>query len=239
MKPTFRTLMPTALLMLGFAVSSQAQTPLYDIQFANPFSGDPDHPQTGAAVIGSSGDVWNYATNFNFTLNTGSMALANTSGSLTSATITYGGLGLDSNTANGFSSTAYAGLMSGYLFLYTGGPATISITGLNALSTYTIYLYTQGDNTADGRQLAATTGLSSLTAAPTDENASTFIAGQNYLVLSGETDGSGTLGLTYSIAADEADINGLQIFEAAPAPEPSTYALALAGASLLFYRRRK
>ena len=49
------------------------------------------------------------------------------------------------------------------------------------------------------------------TAAPADASATTFIAGQNYLGITGVTDGSGNLQFTYNYAVGEADINGIQL----------------------------
>jgi hypothetical protein len=77
------------------------------------------------------------------------------------------------------------------------------------------------------------------TTIPTVATANTFIAGQNYLEITGVTDGSGNLQFTYQAAVDEADINGIQL-SITSVPEPSMLALAgLGGLGLLLFRQRK
>ncbi|MGA2281729.1 MAG: PEP-CTERM sorting domain-containing protein [Verrucomicrobiota bacterium] len=216
------------LALLGAATPVPAQS-LFDVQFNT--SG---HQQTGAAVIGQSGDYWNLLTT-----KSGTSSLMDSQDASSGVSFTWASQGLEGSGVypDGFSGGSYASLMGGYVFEI--GSQTMSFANLPADASYTLYIYTQGDYASDDRETSVTVSGTTYTTAPTDGAANTFIAGQNYLEITGMTDGSGNLQFTYQAAVDEADINGIQL-SINPVPEPSTLALAgLGGLSLLLFRRRK
>ena len=232
----------TDLLVIVFlnapAFGAWAQPTLWDVQFS--YSYDYQPTQTGAAVIGNSGDQWNLCAS----AGSGAQTLFDSTGASGSVSISWNANGayapLNAPGYYGFYGTADSSLMDGYI-LATGSD-TITVSGLADFSNYTIDLYTQGDFTSSGRALSVTTDLGTYTSSPTVATASTFVEGQNYLVVSAETDASGTLDLTYApTAGGEADVNGLQITGASPVPEPSSFALVGLGGFLawLNLKRRK
>ena len=93
------------------------------------------------------------------------------------------------------------------------------------------YVYSQGD--ASGRKLSVTVNGTAYTTTPS-AFPTYFIAGQNYLAIPGVTDGSGNLSLTYDVAADEANLNGIQLIVGrgalAIATQPTNQAVAVGGA---------
>ena len=122
---------------------------------------------------------------------------------------------------------------------YTGS-STFSISGLAADTPFTIYLYGTPSNQQNGARsteftLAGANGGGSAVAASrlTTEPSTTFLVNFDYVVLTGTTDGDGTISGTYtgfSNDGGEADFNGFQLNIA---PEPSTYAMLLMGLGML------
>jgi hypothetical protein len=191
------------LALLGAAATVGAQTPLatYDIQF-----GASGTQQLGAAVVGQAGDYWNFLTSAS-----GTATLQDSSNQLSGVSLSWSGSGVYS-----FGGSSFGGadnyLMGGYLYTTTSSAQTVSFSGLPANQPCALYIYTQGDSASGGRQLQVTIGGNSYTAASGDGNATTFVAGQNYLSITSVTDGSGNLSFTYTYAAEnEADINGIQL----------------------------
>ena len=217
------------LALLGTAPSTPAQS-LINVQFNT--SG---HQQTGAAVIGQSGDYWNLLTT-----GSGESSLMDSQDASSGVSFTWAAQGLEGGGvfSDGYSGGSYANLMGGYL--YNGsGSQTMSFANLPADDSYTLYIYTQGDSGSSGREASVTDSGTTYTTIPTVATANTFIAGQNYLEITGVTDGSGNLQFTYQAAVDEADINGIQL-SITSVPEPSMLALAgLGGLGLLLFRQRK
>ena len=170
---------------------------LYNVQFS------PGNQQTGAAVVGASGDAWNQMTSAS-----GSSSLLTSGGGSNGVSITWSAGGIYS-----FSSVFGGGdaaMMGGYL--YASSANSISFSGLPANRHCTLYIYTQGDSGGGGRQLQVTVNGNTYTATPGVASAITFVAGQNYLAITGVTDGSGNLSFTYTYASlNEADINGIQL----------------------------
>jgi hypothetical protein len=217
--------LPAIAAVTALASGAWAQSSLWDVQF----SGDFNSPvaQSGAAAIGGSGNEWNLCLG-----GSGIQTLFNATGSSGSVNISWNSYGAatapNGSGEYGFYGTADANLMRGYL--YALGADTIAVSGLAALSDYTIYLYTQGDSASSGRELAVTTDLGTYTSSAAEATAGSFVEGQNYLVVSAETDAAGTMNLTYSPAEGEADVNGLQISGGGTVPEPGTNALLAVGA---------
>jgi hypothetical protein len=224
------------LALLGAAASAPAQS-LFDVQFNT--SG---HQQTGAAVTGQSGDYWNLLTT-----DSGTSSLMDSQDASSGVSFTWASQGLEGSGdySSGFSGGSYANLMGGYIYTASPSHNNMSFANLPADASYTLYIYTQGDEASGGRQLGVVdesafygSGPVYVTT-PTDATANTFIAGQNYVEITGTTDGSGNLPFSYGYETTEGDINGMQLIITS-VPEPSTLALAgLGGLSLLLFRRRK
>ena len=175
--------------------SVQASSTLYNIQFSN------GAHQTGAAIIGSSGDYWNLMTTA-----AGSSILLNSEDSSSAVSIFWSADGIYH-----YSSSFGGGnapLMGGYI--YANSSYDINFIGLPANKPYTLYIYSQSDGS--GRELSVTADGTTYTATPSGFQ-TYFIAGQNYLTITGVTDGSGNLSFTYNVAAGEADLNGIQLSE--------------------------
>jgi len=127
------------------------------------------------------------------------------------------------------------------------GPATFTISGLSAYSSYDLVVYyTGGTSFADSRDANITASGSSLTYYVAGDNSaytsfdlsnstdsSTFASG-NYVVFSGLTAATETVAMNY--VNNNMGLVGFQVTgyeESAPVPEPSTWALMLGGLALL------
>ena len=206
------------------AASAAHAAPLIDVQFSN----DASHAQSGAAVVGTSGDTWN-----NFV--TGHAG----SGSLVDATNSASGVSL-SFSANNFweSDPSYfrfagqpdANLMQGYLVGYAGqADIALSFTGLTAGQEYSFWVYTQGDDNSRGRSisLSANGGAAAIA---TQTNTGSFVLGDNYVYLTAVADHNGDVEIFGHDLVGEANINGVQLMAV---PEPSEIVLLMAGGLLL------
>ena len=217
-----------ALLALSMAFMSPrllGQTTI-DVQFATGTT------YTGAAVIGSGGDVWNKVT----TASGGPTALNNVGGASSGASITWSSSRLFCGAIFGFSSTSYANLMRCYLVaLQPSASGTITFAGLTPNASYSLYVYTQGDSATAGRRLTVTPAIgSAVTSTAAVATQSTFVAGQNYLQVAATADGSGNLAFTYASAASglEANLNAIQLVPLG-SPPPAVPTLTTFGAILL------
>jgi hypothetical protein len=184
---------------------------------------------SGAAVVGASGDIWN-ATN----ALSGSVALVDSAGLASGATMTYSGGNMYS-IGGSFESSTYKNLMHDYLipgWSTTSASTFATLTGL-AAGTYKLYIYSASN--AKDRQAtfyaATSAGSSSATIGPNSSYVGTFTneEGVTYGVLdvtirSGDTL---TLSAISDTAGVEIDINGFQLQSV---PEPASLALLTLGA---------
>jgi hypothetical protein len=202
-------------LAFAFTSTTQAQL-LVNVQFnSSPGVGN---TQSGAALVGSAGDVWN-----NLGASGASVALNNSGGSASGITLTWSGSAwtVDSGFYNGFHSTAYGKLMDGYLYsIPANGTRHLTLSGLTVGIDYNLYLYSEGDSGSNGRRLTVNVnGVGATTTAAAVYTVGTFIAGQNYLSLPVQADGSGQLDIAYSVGGGtQANLNGFQL---AAVPEPA------------------
>lgn len=221
----------TLVLLSLSALSAQAGT-IADVYF----SSGPTF--SGAAVVGSSGDVWN---RFGTTSATNA-PLFNVGGTSSGITLTYSGAdGVVDDffpNGNGFQSTSYANLMNHFLF--GSGTASFTLNGLTPNTNYGLVFYSEGDSLVTGNQFQVT-GLSGSNLLTNNPALSGFALGQNYLNLTGLSNGLGVL--TFSVHDPlniEFDLNGFQLSTAAapPAatPEPSTWVMLAAGLGLFGVR---
>ncbi len=219
---------------------------LYNVQFTA--TNQIDEPYTtvlpayvGSAVIGSTGDIWNQ---FPQDVTSGSLNdAANTPGlvAFSTSTSSMGG----GNFNGGFSNVnrGVANLMEGYLYNTSPtNPEHFSFTGLSPNTAYELYVYTQGDKDATGRKTSVSVdnGLSWTTTNAGDGTASTFILGQNYLIVNPVTDGTGSMDIQWKAGSVEADINALQLLGTSTAvPEPSTYLLLCLSLGAVGFARKR
>jgi hypothetical protein len=213
-----------------------------NIQFGSATSSPATQAQTGAAVVGNSGDQWNLITSFPGTT---ARALNNTAGSASGISMTSntpGGSGIY-RSATAFATwngTGYQNLMSSYTnpSNSSSNKNTLTFTGLNTSTLYDIYVYTSSD--VSGRRIAVDINGTQQTANASNASLTTFVLNTNYLRFSNMSFGSGTMTLQYWMAANEADMNGIQIVAV---PEPGTLLLgglaAACGGGGVWWKRRK
>jgi hypothetical protein len=235
-----------AALTLAAAFASNAKASLINVQFgctagsacagANASSA----LQTGAAVIGTAGDVWNLVSGVGGLGTTGSnVPLLDSTGAATSVQISWNSL-LDwvviPGEESGFASTSDEALMSAYLV--STSLNIITITGLDPGFTYDLYMISQVPVFGDGRQAGFTINAGPIVlTAPAVSSASTFIEGQNYEHFVAQADTLGDVTIDFFAQTGEADVNGFQL---QTTPEPGTFGLGI-GAILIgigFRRRR-
>ena len=233
-----------ACLVMASSAASHAQL-LVNVDFDSPGASNGSTSANGAAVLGTSGDYWN---NFggNYALPTGTLS---NSGGLVNSGNTATGIVLSTPTgsageySDGSGSPTPGFLMTGYSF----GSQTLTLSNLTAYNgdTFTLEVYGAGNVAGQG----STFTLSG------SSTASDFTSGTDRTIASGTEDAydefTGTIsGGTLSIAATPNDsgqntaiVNGFQL-QLTPGseavPEPSTWALMLAGVTALvvFSRRR-
>ena len=218
-----RSLLTIASLAILATAVSGANAAGIDVQFSR----DPGHQQTGAAVVGFAGDVWN-----DFLGNSGSGALRNTNGTASGVSLTFSSYGVYESDPGytQFTGTPYANLMQGYLYGFTNTQATdIKFSGLVAGQEYGFWVYTQGDDNSRGRSISLTANGGGAQVS-TQSNATGFVLGDNYVYLTSTANASGVVDLVGSDLVAEGNINGVQV---AVVPEPSSIVLMMAGFALL------
>ena len=107
-----------------FAMAAAAQAVLIDMQFASTGNAT----QTGAAVVGTAGDVWNHSGNGTGT----AVALITVAGTSSGVSLTWSGAGgvFNVNPSNsGFNGTQWAPLMSNYLYSSSSATVSLALTG--------------------------------------------------------------------------------------------------------------
>ena len=220
------------------AISGRASAAIIDVQF------DPGNAgaQSGAAVLGSAGDIWN-----NLTGGTGAAVVLNdVTGTATSVKLTwtenFGGL----NAAGSPMDAGTTNLMQGY-----GGfnGTTLAITGLTPSTNYQLALYGAGDQAAGDQGTKFTipqtgpsvVGTTTETFAATGDRKLSDGAGVAYTLLSASSDASGNMSINIAFNSSHfstAPVNGLQIASAA-VPEPASLGLLGMSAVTLIGRRRR
>ena len=113
--------------------------------------------QTGAAALGTAGDLWNAAD----TTNGGPVLLKDTAGLLTSVSVTWTSADpwaitrpIYSDARNAAMNPATEALMESFALSYSYKPGptylALSLTGLASSQTYTLVLYGAGDEKGEG-----------------------------------------------------------------------------------------
>ncbi len=258
MKTSHRTFAGLALASIVL-LTPTLNAALINIQFGGNDYGSLPDAQSGAGLIGGSGDEWNNFTSTSALLS--GVSLNDSTGAATGATLTVsapfvyqyavGPGGTGPTGANQLYGTAVSNLAQGELGAGGGQTLTLSFSGLAATTTFNIYLLSSPDRWERASSWSVN-GDAGTTVGPLNSYTGSFannpgwapyvlVNGINYLVLSGTSDGFGALTLAGTgISGAEPDINGLQIQPAA-IPEPSAYAAFTGGAIVIFavWRRRR
>ena len=223
--------------LVYFGIPSAAQAQIINVDFGTSFAA----PYDGTGVIGT-GTTWNFVSGgsdqFDGGFTTTNLALVDNNGVGTSALLTGTSDFFGNQAIGGGSSTPQALVQN---FGGSNGSPGILQYQVNGLANglYTVAVYNGNISTGftiNGVSAGSTTSFSEF-------GPNTFSLGGNYVQLTdiSVTDGSLTIigtGLD-STQGFQADISGFQI-ESQAVPEPSTYALMLAGLiALLFFNRRR
>ena len=257
----------TQLIILGVVCSAglagtQAQL-LINVQFTDNATGNAyggggpevEPTQSGAAVLGSAGDMWNALSGFTYSsYPTGgsggpySLVYANGSPSAVSvSSLTFNGSNVSDEpnwpSYNAFAGTPWADLMGAYISVPSQTtPGYVSLAGLAPSSTYNLVLYS-APNAGEVRSALFTVNGNTLSTAY-NGTASTLIQGVDYVEFTGiKSDAIGNMVITFSGTGSqesglnaEGDFNGFQLEQV---PEPGTIALAGAGMALLLVGRQR
>lgn len=221
------------LLLSGLFCSDQAFAQLINIDYVDPWS---LKTFRGEAVAGTSGDYWNMVTDYSggAVLNLKDRQENTTTVSISTQVQMapnpfYSG--------SGFSGTTNENLMNSFIFSNDGATRSITFGGLNADSSYVLYLYTQGDDLSSGDKLGVSVNSVSYVTGQSDGSASSFIVNQNYLQIDALTDSAGNLVINYWRVAGQANINGIQL--SSPIPEPASIVLlGFGGIAVAMLKRR-
>jgi hypothetical protein len=199
-----------------------------NIQFTGSWLGSGDAPaQTGGAVIGNDGDVWNTISNpTGGTAPAGlahaaGIALADASNVVTTVTLDYVGDYVFNGAAWGNSNpfieagSPVASLMTGYMgSVSTGGNADTNTVTLHHLKpgTYDLYLYSSGRNDGQSRLAVFTANGVTAVCGP-NSGVNVLTAGTNYVHLTPSVGADGLLNISYYGTADagQSQMNGLQL----------------------------
>jgi len=227
-----------AILTAGLTAGSVSAQTLYNVA-----SGPSGTAYTGAAVLGSSGDVWNsyigqaWGPHNLVTLQnaTGSSA-AGVAVDVWNYQGTYNDAG--GTTANPL------GLMQNYINASASGdgfPIRVELSNLPASTAFDLVVYAAGDATGQGATVSLATDSTfstilqsaSTTAASRDISAG---AGVAYQLFSGTTSASGTVDFEVANTSDWHALNGLQL---QIVPEPGTCAMLAGGIGMLLASSRR
>jgi PEP-CTERM motif len=188
--------------------------------------------QSGAAVIGASGDVWNGQSDYHVP----SAAVLNLATGSPSSGVSYSLSGftqeVDGGSALAF--TQYGQLMRDGYIVGPGNTATISFSGLTAFQPYDLYFYSSFADASgtDVRTTTFTIAGNSLTATTVGAPL-VFVEGNNYVHFRSQAaNANGQMTVTIQgvgglIPAGGPDLTGgiVNGFQITPVPEPATMVL--------------
>ena len=229
----------SAVAFAGLAVSVASADTLFNIDQNNGAS----PTQTGAAVIGSPGDLWNAISTAGVSTPVALQdSTGSTTGMLTFAASSSQGGSTFTNTGGTAMDTATTSLMEDYEYgAGGGGNLTQTISGLSGFtgSTFTLYVYDAGDTNGQGSTITlGGTGISNTGASASTTAASRRLSagvGVAYQVFTGTITGNSfTITEAKTTGASNGIFNGLQLDIAAPVPELGTCAMVFGGLAILF-----
>lgn len=222
-----------AALVLGV---TSARADLIGVNFYS--SGFGGSTASGAAVVGTASDLWN-----GIDADPGSggpISLMDTSGNPTSAFLTYnspGGGGVAPASPN---IQPNPSLMYDYLFNNNSTFISVTLGGLAPSTPYDLYIYLASDDAA-GSDRAANVVANLVSGTATGNPQTSFINGENYLLLQPTSSALGTIDILETDGAantsGEIDMNGLQL-TAVPDPSSTLLLSAISGLGLILFARR-
>jgi hypothetical protein len=240
-----RGLAAVALALAALVTSAGAQAGLVNIDF-NEGTAGPTY--SGAAVVGSAGDVWNGISAG--TLGTGTsgnnLSLIDAGGANSGVTLSFTQTSGAFNTGSGclMSAASTAALMCDYLYVASTAPAVkVTFAGLTPGSLFDLILYSMAND--PGRVTDFT--LDSTTQSVTAAAGNNLVQGTNYARFSGTVGAGGELAFTTAagqrqdIGLAEGNLDGIQLTQTpAQVPEPASAALVLVAlAAAVGVRRRQ
>lgn len=236
--PRVRTLLGT--LLLGAALGP-VQAALINVDFSRPVNAGT--VQSGAAVLGTAGDVWNNAGGSSGI----GIALVDATGAASGATLSYAATqSFDAPCPAGsaFCGTSVELLMRDYLYVNSGVTGVVTLGGLSANSSYELVLYGAANLNRERFTRFSANGVSETAAY--DGTTGTLVEGISYVDITTFADPTGTITISFTNAggsdfAGEGNLNGLQLrpLDATTVPEPSTLLLATGALALIAQRRRR
>ena len=239
-----------ALSVIGAAGLASVQAQLINVNFtdgninAADGGGDvtptpPGTVMTGAAVLGSAGDVWNGLGGFTYASAGGactytSGALVDSTGAPTTVTLslsapsgTYGANSVNWGNYSAFSwaslaneqgnmggpYTAYSALMSHCLVANSAaGNGYVTLTGLAANQAYNLVLFNTSDGNVGAGRLSTFTVNGVTQTSTWNGTATTLINGVDYTEFNTTSTGTGTLTINFgNLGGSETDLNGFQL----------------------------
>ncbi len=171
--------------------------------------------QSGAAVIGKAGDVWNMVSGVGGLGTTGTnVPLTDSTGTPSPVSVSWTSdlLYTVGTRPGNFGSTQYRNLMSAYLVNHVGQPSrSITISGLIPGASYDLYMITQGDVGANTRRTSFAVNGGTVVSTTAGADIGTYVNGQNYVRLNAVANSSGVLNVVWRVVSGEANVNGFQL----------------------------
>lgn len=212
-----RTQLLLALTGAALLVNGSTQAALINVDFngGSYQNGVPNGPtQTGGAIVGAAGDLWNGFIDDAPSVRTGE-PLIDSTGALTAVTLDYNaGFNYDSMSW-GTSPFVTAGspvadLMVEFIGAGAGTTASLTVHGLSA-GQYDLYLYSAPDS-GNAQSRVTTFHVNGLTASVGPNNGSSVLTeGTNYVHLVPTVAADGLLNITFDGGTGEGDLNGFQL----------------------------
>ena len=240
-----RGLAAVALALAALVTSAGAQAALVNVDF-NAGTAGPTY--SGAAVVGSAGDVWNgiSAGTIGSGTSGNNLALIDAGGANSGITLSFTQTSGAFNTGDTclMSAASTAALMCDYLYVSSAAPAvTVTFAGLTPGSLFDLILYSMANDS--GRVTDFT--LDSTTQSVTAAAGNNLVQGTNYARFSGTVGAGGELafataaGQRQDTSFFEGNLNGIQLtLTPAQVPEPASAALVLVAlAEAVGVRRRQ
>ena len=203
---------------------------------------------SGAAVLGSPGDIWNGVNTLGAVAYNTSGPLVNADGSASPVTLgvnlAAGGGAFDANcqgyglispfswasVANldngiGYPNSPYAVLMASYINGGTNGPAnvtssSVTISNLTPNANYTLFVYSAGN--AAGRVSSFWINNGPTNSCTYDNHTTALVSGVDFLQFTNSADVNGNITINFGNGIAENDLNGFQLVEGVVTAVPAS-----------------